>query len=211
METDPVEILNRRNAEVAQIRGFADLTEEAKERRIAEVSERAQAEYAEAREAAERERAERTERAVFRVPIPAGTTDAEAAQIHAAFRAAWGDVYSSTATTDGPEQAGEELERILQQAERTGDKLLARAAYHRAIDLGVQGVVDAYLSSRPSENRAWESYTAAYREVSEARGIGAHPRARFRGARPVLRSDFRNRWVVPGPLKKGGRTVGPPM
>ena len=80
METDPVEILNRRNAEVAQIRGFADLTEEAKERRIAEVSERAQAEYAEAREAAERERAERTERAVFRVPIPAGTTDAEAAR-----------------------------------------------------------------------------------------------------------------------------------
>src|SRR5829696_3568812 len=175
MATDPVEILNRRNAEVAQIRGYVDLTEEAKERRIAEVSERAQTEYAEAREAAERERTERLERskkAVFRVPVSAAATDAEEAQIHAAFRAAWGDVYSSTATTDGPEQAGEELERILQQAERTGDKLLARAAYHRAIDLGVQGVVDAYLSSRPSENRDWESYTAAYREVSEARGIG---------------------------------------
>src|SRR5215217_9017667 len=175
METDPVEILNRRNAEVAQIRGFADLTEEAKERRIAEVSERAQAEYAEAREAAERERAERlerTERAVFRVPIPAGTTDAEAAQIHAAFRAAWGDVYSSTHSSESPEQAGEELERILQQAERTGDKLLARAAYHRGIDLGIQGVVDAYLASRPSENRAWESYTAAHQEVSQSRDVG---------------------------------------
>jgi hypothetical protein len=41
MATDPVEILNRRNAEVAKIRNYADLTEEAKQRRIAEVSERA--------------------------------------------------------------------------------------------------------------------------------------------------------------------------
>jgi hypothetical protein len=175
MATDPVEILNRRNAEVAKIRGFADLTEEAKERRIAEVSERAQAEYAEAFEAGERERAERLEkskRAVFRVPIPAGTTDAEEAQIHAAFRSAWSDVYSSTLSPESPEQALEELGRILEQAERTGDKLLARAAYQRAIDLGVQGVVDAYLSSRPSENRAWESYTAAYGEARESGGIG---------------------------------------
>jgi hypothetical protein len=57
------------------------------------------------------------------------------------------------------------------QAERTGDKLLARAAYHRAIDLSVQGVVDSYLSSRPQENRAWESYTAAYQEVSQSKGM----------------------------------------
>jgi hypothetical protein len=41
MTTDPVEILNRRNAEVARIRGFADLTEEAKGRRIAAANERA--------------------------------------------------------------------------------------------------------------------------------------------------------------------------
>jgi len=175
MATDPVEILNRRNAEVAQIRGYADLTEEAKERRIAEVSEQAQAEYAEALEAAERERAERLERtkkAVFRVPITAGTTDAEEAQIHAAFRSAWGEVFSSTLSSESPEQAREELEHILGQAERTGDKLLARAAYHRGIDLGVQSVVDAYLSSRPQENRAWECYTAAYQDVRESRGVG---------------------------------------
>ena len=45
MTTDPVEILNRRNTEVAQIRGYADLTEDAKNRHIAEVNERAQQEY----------------------------------------------------------------------------------------------------------------------------------------------------------------------
>lgn len=174
MATDRVEILNQRNAEVAKIRGFADLTEEAKNRRIAEVNERAQAEYAEAREAGERERAERLERthkAVFRVPIPAIATDAEEAQIHAAFRAAWSDVYSSTLSPESPEQAQEELERLLHQAERTADKLLARATYHRAIDLGVQSVVDAYLTARPAENRAWEHYTEAYQEVSQSKGI----------------------------------------
>jgi hypothetical protein len=174
MATDPMEILNRRNAEVAKIRNFVDLTEDAKERRIAEVSEKARAEYTEAVETDKRERAERLEkskRAVFRVPVSPHATDAEEAQIHAAFRSAWGDVYSSTVSPESPQQAEETLERLLRQAERTGDKLLARAAYHRAADLGVQSVVDAYLDTRPSENRAWESYTAAYQEVSESRGL----------------------------------------
>jgi hypothetical protein len=160
---------------VAQIRGYVDLTEEAKNKRIAEVNERAQAEYEEAREAAERETAERlarTRKAVFGILIPVGTTDAEEAQIHAAFRSAYNDVYSATASPDSPQDAEEELGRILQQAERTGDKVLARAVYHRGIDLGAQGIVDSYLSSRPQENRAWESYTQAHQEVSQSRGIG---------------------------------------
>jgi hypothetical protein len=158
MTTDPVEILNARNQEVAQIRGFADLTEEAKQRRIDEVNAKARADYQEAVETQERERAERLEKSkktVFRVPIPATATDAEEAQIHAAYRAAYNDVYSSTLFSESPGEAQEELERLLDQAERSGDKLLAKAAYHRAIDLGVQSVVDTYLSTRPQENRAW--------------------------------------------------------
>ncbi len=175
MTTDPTEILTRRNAEVAEIRGYVDLTEEAKNKRIAEVSERARAEYAEARETGARERGERLERsqrAVFRVPVSATATDAEEAQIHAAFRSAYNDVYSSTLSPESPEQAQEDLERLLQQAERTGDKLLARATYHRAIDLGVQSVVDAYLSTRPAEGKSWESYTTAHQEARESQGLG---------------------------------------
>jgi len=176
MVKDPVEILNRRNAEVQQIRGYVDLTEEAKQRRIAEVNERARQEYWQAVESEERERAERLERskaAVFRVPIPSSATDAEEAQIHAAYRAAYNDVYSSTSLfADSPAEAQEELERLLAQAERSGDKLLAAATYHRAIDLGIQSVVDAYLASRPAESRAWESYTQAHQEASHARDIG---------------------------------------
>jgi hypothetical protein len=175
MTTDPTEILNRRNAEVAQIRGYADLTEEAKNKRIAEVNEKARAKYAEAREMGEREwaeRLERSQRAVFRVPVSATATDAEEAQIHAAFRSAYNDVYSSTASPESQGQAEEELQRLLQQAERTGDKLLARATYHRGIDLGVQSVVDAYLSTRPAEDKAWESYTQAHQEARESQGLG---------------------------------------
>jgi hypothetical protein len=115
MATDPVEILNQRNAEVAKIRGYVDLTDEAKNRMINEVNERAQAEYAEAVEANERERAERLERskqAVFRVPVSATATDAEEAQILAAYRGAFNDVYSSTVSLESPQQAQEELERI---------------------------------------------------------------------------------------------------
>ena len=77
MATDPVEMLNPRNAEVAKICGYTDLTEEAKERRIAEVSERARSEYAEARKAAERgirERAEKAEKALFEIPYPVAPT-----------------------------------------------------------------------------------------------------------------------------------------
>jgi hypothetical protein len=174
MVTDAVEILNRRNAEVAQIRGYADLTEEAKERRIAEVNERAQAEYAEAVETGKRERAERLERtrkAVFSVPTGNVPSDAEAAQIYAAFRGAWGEVLSATANPESPQQVGERLEQILNQAERTGDTLLARAAYHRAIDLGVQPVVDSYLEGRPKEAKAWQRYTAAHQEVSQSKDV----------------------------------------
>jgi hypothetical protein len=97
--------------------------------------------------------------------------NAEVAQIHAAFRAAYNDVYSSTASPESPEKAREDLERILEQAERTGDKLLARAAYHRGIDLGTQSVVDTYLCSRPQENRAWEAYTAAHQEDSQSKDV----------------------------------------
>ena len=175
MAKDPMEILEDRDAEIAKIRGYADLTEEAKNRRIAEVNEKAQAAYAEAREVGERERAERLERskkAVFRVPVSATATDAEAAQIHASYRSAYNDVYSSTRGAESPQQAEEELERVLEQAERTGDNLLAKAAYHRAIDLGIQGIVDAYLSTRPQESRAWEAYTTAYQEAAQSRDVG---------------------------------------
>jgi|SRR5215210_2720789 len=168
MATDPIEILNRRNAEVEKIRNYADLTPEARQRRIDEVSERAREAYEAALVQQKEERAARLEKAkaaVFRVPVPRDATEAEKAQIYASFRAAANDAYYAATLTDNPTG---ELERLLTQAERSGDELLARAAYHQAIDLGVQSVVDSYLTARPSENRIWERYTEAHQEVSQA-------------------------------------------
>jgi hypothetical protein len=59
----------------------------------------------------------------------------------------------------------------LKGAERTGDQLLAKAAFHAAIDRGHQQLVDAYLSTRPKAARAMERYAAAVEEVQQATGI----------------------------------------
>jgi hypothetical protein len=174
MATDPVEILNQRNAEVAKIRGFADLTEEAKERRIAEVNERAQAQYAEAREADERERDERVEKAekaLFETPYPYAASDVEQAQIRALRRSAYEGVYNSIALVHDPEYINEELNRLLTRAERTGDPELADAVYHVATERGVRKVADAYLEKRPQAKRRWEEFVAASQEVSQSRDI----------------------------------------
>jgi hypothetical protein len=173
MAKDPMDILNQRNAEVAKIRGYVDLTEEAKNKRIQEVTERANAEYAETVEANKQEiadRLERTKKAVFRVPVSATATDAEEAQVHAAYRGAYNEVLSATSGV-GPQEAQEKLGSLLELAERSGDKMLALAIYHRGIDLGAQGIVDSYLSSRPQESRKWDSYTEASQEAQQANGF----------------------------------------
>jgi hypothetical protein len=183
MATDPVEILNQRNAEVQQIRGFVDLTEETKQKRIAEVNERARAEYQEALEANERERVQRLEnskRAVFRIPIPYSATDAEAAQIRAAYRAARTDIEHAIAPSLGvdPDHTKEELEGFLEQAELTGDPELVRAAYHTAIRHGIQSVVDAYLASRPAEIRRGRSTRRRSKRLTNPRTSGTYLSAR---------------------------------
>jgi len=172
--TDPVEILNQRNAEVAKIRGFADLTEEAKNRRIAEVNERAQAQYAEARETNEREireRAEKAEKALFEAPYPYAADDLEKAQIRALRRGAYDGVYNSLSHLE-PQEAREELDRLLTRAERTQDPELADTVYHVATERGVRQVADAYLEKGPQAKRRWEEFVAASQEVSQSRDIG---------------------------------------
>jgi hypothetical protein len=175
MATDPVAIINQRNAEVAKIRGYADLTEEAKDRRTAEVSERAQVECAEARETRERSRISRSqkaERALFETPYPYAASDVEQAQIRALRRGAYESVYNSIASNPHPEHVNEELDRLLARAERTGDPELADAGYHVATERRVRRVADAYLEKRPQAKRRWEEFVAAQTEASELRGMG---------------------------------------
>jgi hypothetical protein len=173
LTADPRQILQERDAGIASIRNRAEWTEQAKNERIAAVHEWAQREYAEAREA-ERERIqqrlESAKRAVFQVPGGYLSSDAEQAQIMAAFRSARKDVLSATKIEDRESRAhlGQTLASILDEAERTGDPLLARAVYHRAIDVGEQGIVERYLSTRKTEADAWQRYTKAAAEAEQA-------------------------------------------
>ena len=170
----PIEIRERLDAEVEQIRGYADLTEEAKQRRIAEAREKAQAEYQEAVEAEERavqERAEKAEKALFQSSYPYGASEVEMAQLRALRRSAYDAVYDRTAPAfesgelEAVRYARDELERLLERAERTGDPELAAAVYHVATERGERSVADSYLEKRPNEKRRWEEYVAAMTET----------------------------------------------
>jgi hypothetical protein len=172
--TPTIEISRRLDAEAEQIRGYADLTEEAKQRRIAEAREKAQAEYQEAIEAEERqiqERAGRAEKALFQSSYPYGASEVEEAQLRALRRSAYDAVHDRTTPgfesgdPKGVRYAREELERLLQRAERTGDPELAAAVYHVATERGERSVADAYLETRPNEKRRWEEYVAAMTET----------------------------------------------
>jgi hypothetical protein len=103
------------------------------------------------------------------------SSDAEQAQIMAAFRSARKDVLSATKIEDRESgaQVGQTLASILDEAERTGDPLLARAVYHRAIDVGERGIVDRYLSTRPTEAQQWQRYTEAAQEAQQAASFEA--------------------------------------
>jgi len=69
----------------------------------------------------------------------------------------------------------EDLERVLARAEKTGDKQLARAAYHEATERGVSRVADAYLRERPEEGRRWERYAEARTKAELPAALSAFP------------------------------------
>ena len=168
MTTPTTQIRQDFDRELEKIRGYADLTEDAKRRRIAEAHERARAEYQEAAQARDREireRAEKAERALFAPEYPLSATAEDKRQIRAARRSAYNDVYRSVAHSESPAETDEELERLLQRAERTQDPELAEAVYHVATEKGVRKVADAYLEKRPQERRRWEEYVAARQEA----------------------------------------------
>jgi hypothetical protein len=172
--TDTQQILRDRDAETAAIDGNPELTREAKEGRKRVVREWAKAEYEAAREKerVEREaRLENTKRSVYRIPTGYGSNDAEIAQIHASFRSAWADVTSAT-EGEAVLHAEERLGSITDYAERTGDYLLARAASHRALDLGTQPIVDRFLSTRETDAAAYQRYVEAKGQAEQVTSFG---------------------------------------
>jgi hypothetical protein len=167
------ELLAKHNAEVQKIRGFVELTDEAKARRLSEARTKYQGEFAKAK-AAERKRVEekvrKTRKAVYGVPGEATFSDAEKAQINAAY---WDARDRVLKVTENLKATGskEGLEKLLDLAERAGDPILAAACYHRGLDLGYQSVIDAYLDFREDEAKRLERYNEALEEQRNVNSV----------------------------------------
>jgi hypothetical protein len=167
MNTQTIRIKQELDQELAKIRGYADLTDEAKRRRIAEAYEDASQRYRQAiahQERGEAEKLARLEKRVMGIRYPGAILDGEKELVHMSYR----DAYDRAERAVSRSEAGDEhLAALLERAERSGDPVLADAVYHVATERGLRGVADSYLASRPEQQKAWEKYTAARGEADD--------------------------------------------
>jgi hypothetical protein len=155
------ENLVRHQEKVERIQANPDLSDEAKQRLVAEATERAAEESARLK-AEEREAIakalESAERLVLSISYPERASAHERAMIAMSYR-------NARRQAESVAESGEGLSDLLEQAENTGDAQLAEAVYHVATLRGSRAVADAYLESRPRERRRWEAYVEARREA----------------------------------------------
>lgn len=155
---------------VDQIRTDADLNHEARRRMIQAAYDAAMESHwglVREREAATQKEIRDLEGGIFGVLFPGDArTGVEKEAIRQSYRDASFHVSGMEA---------EDLERVLARAERTGDKQLARAAYHEGTERGVSRVADAYLRERPEEGRRWERYAEARTKAELPAALDAFP------------------------------------
>ena len=155
---------------VRQIRGYADLTDEAKRRRIADAYEEAAGRHRELVEERDRkaaERLDRLERGVMGIRYSLHATDGDREIARMSYRDAY-DRAKRAASEAISGRDPEKLEALLGRAERSGDAHLSDAVYHVATERGLRGVADSYLEKRPAERKRWEDYAQARREAESA-------------------------------------------
>ena len=82
-------------------------------------------------------------------------------------RSAYSDLYDRTiyglgsGETEGVAYAREELERLWERALRTSDRALQVAVGHRATELGMAEIRDAWLATSEEKSKAWGRYVEA--------------------------------------------------
>jgi predicted DNA-binding protein len=151
---------------LAQIRSNPDLNDQAKRRMLQEAYDEAARKHRELIEkdqSGTSEKLARLEKGVFGLSYP---TDAISGVDKERIRQSYRDA-SFRISGMKPE----ELERILERAERTGDRQLAKAVYHEATERGVRHVADSYLATHSSERKQWEEYTAARVEAESVESL----------------------------------------
>jgi hypothetical protein len=145
---------------LARIRSNPDLNDQAKRRMLQEAYDEAARKHRELiaeEEGGTSEKLARLEKGVFGISYPVDVvTGVDKERVRQGYRDASFKVSG---------MKPEELQRVLERAERTQDKQLAKAVYHEATERGVRHVADSYLKDRTEERKRWEEYTAARLEA----------------------------------------------
>jgi|SRR5215211_6625075 len=93
-------------------------------------------------------------------------------------RSAYNDLYDrtelplSSGETEGITYAREELERLWERALRTSDRALMTAVGHRATELGMAELRDAWLATSKEKTNAWGRYVAARQQLDHFKDPG---------------------------------------
>ncbi len=158
---------NRENLQrkLEEIRADADLTREAKARRVRPLYEEAKREEARLRQERRDGLAERTRAAERKAFAPPALSGSDPALVQMNFRSALDSV-------EGITDPGV-LARKLERANMTGDRTLARAVAWRANDYGADGVVRAYLDTDAKARKDWTEWADAHAEQEQAQRMGA--------------------------------------
>lgn len=136
-------------ANIDRLRNRQDLSVDAKRTGMARVHLKAKAQMAELEAKATGEQAGRKAQLtskVFGLTDVAGTRGLDQATASVSYR----DAQDRAAAIKNMSEAL----ALLARAERSGDELLARAVAGHAYDIGMQGVVDTYLATRPDKAQA---------------------------------------------------------
>jgi hypothetical protein len=167
------QLMSDQTAAISAVDSNPELTTEAKESRKQAIRETYTQEFEQIRaeERAQLEQnLERTRSAVYKLPLDAGSSRAESAQVYSAFCNAWSDVEFAT-TGENVMNADETLNSMLCQAYRVGDELAAGAAYHRALDLGIESVIEKYHAKHPGAAKKHAAYLEAKDAMDASRGF----------------------------------------
>jgi hypothetical protein len=151
---------------IEEIRANRDLNSAAKERMMQEALGEAQKRHgellAEREEEAAREVAQR-ERSVFKLNYP---KDVVTSRDREAYRLSYRDAAFRVFNMEP-----ENLERVLERAERIGDEQLAQAVYHETVERGMISLANRYREQRPDARRRWDEYAAARQAGESVEGM----------------------------------------
>lgn len=174
-------IIRERDATIQAIRANATLSEGYKEAQIYAARDSARDEINRMREREQRELAQEllaSKKAVWRIPMERDLNQADRERIMEIYRTLADTVSIMTADT---KEAKEQLNALMDQAERTSDNLLMRVAYHRALELhsaasplggpNLESIMKRFWAENPDDERAVQRHNAAIERSNETRSF----------------------------------------